>query len=65
MSAKQPSPAALRRRIDRLEQQVRAIDEARAKHAAAYGNLLADHVDLKIRVEQAIRILQRSQRSSR
>lgn len=58
MIPKPPSPAALRRRIERLEAEVEAMRDVHRKSHEVYADMLANAVDLKIRIQQAIRILQ-------
>lgn len=58
MATKSPSPAALRRRIEKLEAEIEAMREAHRKCTRVYEDMLREVVDLKIRNRQAIRILQ-------
>ena len=58
MTDKPPSQAALRRRIARLEAQLEALRETQRKTHQVYADMLAQSVDYRLRVEQAIKILQ-------
>ena len=58
MTPKPPSPAALRRRIERLEAELEALREANRKMFEVYQVMLHEAVDYKVRVQQAVRILQ-------
>ena len=58
MTPKPPSPAALRRRIERLEAELEALRETNRKLHEAYQVMLREAVDYKIRAQQAARILQ-------
>ena len=55
---KQPSPAAQRRRIERLEAELEALRESNRRLHEVYSSILSESVDYKIRVRQAIQILQ-------
>lgn len=55
---KPPSPAAMRRRIERLEKQNSALQDALNGAFKNYGQLLSESVEAKARIQQAIRILQ-------
>jgi hypothetical protein len=55
---KPKSPAALRREVERLTAQVRALHLELATARRHYAENLSDLVDYKTRAEQAIRILQ-------
>jgi len=48
---------ALKRKIERLEAQLIAIQEDRNKVFRIYGDTLSELVDYKLRVEQSTRIL--------
>mgnify|MGYP000880044753 FL=1 len=56
--AKQETIAQLNRKIERMEAQLQAAKEAADKNMRAYMDVLCVKVDLQIRLEQAIRILQ-------
>ena len=58
MTPKPPSPAALRRRIERLEAELEALRETNRKLHEVYQVMLNEAVDYKIRAQQAARILQ-------
>lgn len=58
MTAKPDSPAALRRRIERLEAEVEALRESSRRLHETYSAVLHESVDYKIRAQQAVRILQ-------
>ena len=58
MTPKPPSPAALRRRIERLEAELEALREANRKMFEVYQVMLHEAVDYKVRAQQAVRILQ-------
>lgn len=58
MTPKPPSPAALRRRIERLEAELEALRETNRKMFEVYQAMLREAVDYKIRAQQAARILQ-------
>lgn len=55
---KPPSPAAQRRRIERLEAEIAALRESNRRLHEVYSSLLSESVDYKIRARQAIQILQ-------
>lgn len=55
---KPPSPAAQRRRIERLEAELEALRESNRRLHEVYSSILSESVDYKIRVRQAIQILQ-------
>ncbi len=55
---KPPSPAAQRRRIERLEAELEALRESNRRLHEVYSSLLSESVDYKIRARQAIQILQ-------
>ena len=57
MTPKPPSPAALRRRIERLEAELEALRETNRKLHEVYQATLHEAVDYKIRAQQATRIL--------
>lgn len=57
MTPKPPSPAALRRRIERLEAELEALRETSRKMFEVYQAMLREAVDYKIRAQQAIKIL--------
>ena len=56
--AKQETIAQLNRKIERMEAQLQAAKEAADKNMRASMDVLCVKVDLQIRLEQAIRILQ-------
>lgn len=58
MTAAPPSPAALRRKIERLEAEIESLRETHRKIHQLYADMLAQHVDHEIRIQQAIKILQ-------
>lgn len=58
MTPKPPSPAALRRRIERLEAELEALRETNRKLHEVYQAMLHEAFDYKIRAQQAARILQ-------
>lgn len=58
MTPKPPSPAALRRRIERLEAELEALRETNRKLHEVYQVMLHEAVDYKISAQQAARILQ-------
>lgn len=58
MKSRPPSPAALRRRIERLEAELEALRESNRRLHEVYSSILSESVDYKIRVRQAIQILQ-------
>lgn len=58
MKSRPPSPAALRRRIERLEAEIEALRETNRRLHEVYSTMLHEAVDYKIRAQQAIRILQ-------
>lgn len=58
MTTKPPSPAALRRRIERLEAEIEALRETNRKLHEVYQVMLHEAVDYKVRTQQAARILQ-------
>lgn len=55
---KQPSPAALRRHIERLEAEVEALRESNRRMHEVYSTMLHEAVDYKVRAQQAVRVLQ-------
>ena len=55
---KPPSPAAQRRRIERLEAELEALRESNRRLHEVYSSILSESVDYKIRARQAIQILQ-------
>lgn len=55
---KPPSPAALRRRIERLEAEVEALRESNRRMHEVYSTMLHEAVDYKVRAQQAVRVLQ-------
>ena len=57
MTPKPPSPAALRRRIERLEAELEALRETNRKLHEVYQVMLYEAVEFKIRAQQAIKIL--------
>ena len=58
MTGKPASPAAMRRRIERLEAEVAATRESTRRMHEIYSDMLEKSVDYQIRVQQALRILQ-------
>lgn len=58
MTRKQPKiPAATLRRIERLEAQLAALRDSQDRAWRGYGQTLAQSVEYRTRIEQAVRIL--------
>lgn len=57
MSARKTRSETLRQRIERLEAEVEALREVCRRSYAACADMLAESVDMRTRVEQAISIL--------
>lgn len=58
MADKKPTVAALLRKIERLTEQVRVLHVERQDAVRNYGDILAELVELKMRRDQAVRLLQ-------
>ena len=58
MSDKKPTVAALQRKIERLEALIDELQKERDMAWRGYGTTLGHQVDLRIRVQQAVRLLQ-------
>ncbi len=58
MTANPLTPAAMRRKIERLEAEIEQLRKIQRRSHEIYADMLHLSVDSKTRIEQAIRILQ-------